>query len=122
MRAPHRARLSTLLWALLIAAGLLYPNPPDAGGGLPAWVAAAAHVVLFLVLAWLLVHAQGASPTGRRLAVALALSVLYGGLLELAQIPIEGRAMEWLDVGMNTIGALLGVAAARFRGQGLGKG
>ena len=112
MRATARARLLSSLWALVIAAGLLYPAPPGPSSGLPEWMPTVAHLVLFLVLAWLLVPAQGEAPGRRRWAVACALAFAYGGLLEVAQIWIEGRGAEWLDVIMNGVGAVLGAAGA----------
>ncbi len=110
-----RAHLPTLLWAVLIAVGLLMPESELARvGPLPEWAPSTAHLFLFLVLAFLLYRSLRAALWRRPALAALLLTVLYGLVLELAQIGIAGRAFEWRDLAVNGLGSLAGVAGARI--------
>ena len=114
MRARIRIHLPTLLWALVIAVGLLTPGPRLQRINPPTdWLAAAAHLVLFLVFAALLQRSLAREGVRRTLALSIGLAFLYGALLELAQVPVEGRSLEALDFVMNGLGAVLGAVAAR---------
>ena len=113
MRSPLTAHVLTAGWAVAVAVALLWPDPtPDGMTSLPVWVTAAAHVVLFLVLAFLLAGSLRAARKPRPLATAFLLAFAYGMALEVAQISIEGRGAEWGDVVMNGLGGLGGVLAA----------
>lgn len=41
----------------------------------------------------------------------------WGGLLELAQRYVPGRSADWLDVGANIAGVVLGIAIAELAGR-----
>lgn len=110
-----RIHLYTLLWAALIAVGLLTPGSKlDRLPSSPHLLAVAAHLLLFLVLTLLLHRSLTAEGVRRALAAAFALSFLYGAALEFVQIPVEGRALEGLDFLMNGLGASVGALAARI--------
>lgn len=64
------------------------------------------HAVVYAVLAALLVRA-----TGGRLALALAIAILYGVTDELHQALVPGRFADPFDALADAIGALLGVAS-----------
>ncbi len=75
----------------------------------------AGHIVVYAVLAWLLVRAlvQEGPVQPRHLRLALLLTILYALSDELHQSFVPGRTARLLDVGFDTLGALL--ALARFR-------
>ena len=75
----------------------------------------AGHIVVYAVLAWLLVRAlvQEGPVQPRHLRLALLLTILYALSDEFHQSFVPGRTARLLDVGFDTLGALL--ALARFR-------
>lgn len=104
-------------WALALACAVVAitwlattPNPPrqiDTG-----WDKSN-HLLAFAVLALLadrLVMAWGGG-TGVRLA-AWGLVLAYGGLIELLQSQIPGRAAEWADLGADAMGVAVGVVVS----------
>lgn len=112
-----RAHLATAGWALLTGLGLLAPEPQLARAGTPPeWLPPVAHLGLFVGMAWLLCRSLGAMGGGplrrRQAAAAFAIAVLYGLLLEVGQLGIEGRDFDWWDLVANGIGALAGVVVA----------
>ena len=114
MRARIQTHLPALLWGVVIAVGLLTPGPRLRRMNPPTdWIAAAAHLVLFLVLAALLYRSLAREGVRQPVIPAFGIACLYGALLELAQVPVEGRSLEALDFVMNGLGALLGAAGAR---------
>jgi len=72
------------------------------------WMDIIGHLVCFGVMGWLAGRSIEAHDVPSAMVVAIAVSVLYGALLELGQIPIHGRGFEVLDVMTNTLGATIG--------------
>ena len=105
------------LWALLIAALLLVPLPPEQEDYLPGWLARSlgpwsddlAHGALFFGFAYLLLGAMGARR--HRKAPAFLVAVGYGALTEWLQPRLSGRTGEWTDLLADALGALAGVLA-----------
>jgi len=104
-KSPYSiAQIITLLIALAILVGTLFPvsQLPEVDGGDKA-----AHLIAFALLAlplnlaghprWLLLN------TG---------FVLFGGAIEFIQ-PFVGRHGEWLDLGADMIGVVVGLLVAR---------
>ncbi|HUP25694.1 MAG TPA: VanZ family protein [Thermoanaerobaculia bacterium] len=109
------ARSAAALWALLIAALLLVPLPPEQEDYLPGWLARlivpgfdkVVHGALFFGFAYFLL---GALDTGRwRKPLAFLVAVAYGALTEWLQPRISGRSGEWNDLLADAAGALAGV-------------
>lgn len=95
--------------ALLILVASLVPGGGGGGTLGPVGVDKLLHVAGYAVLAgtslWTL--------RDRRLGTTLAVVVLvtgYGGVVELLQGPVPGRAVSLLDLVADAVGALLGVA------------
>ncbi len=89
---------------LVVVIFSLEPRPPQvllSQGDLVAHLAAYGALGLAAGLGW-----------PGRLSLVLVAMPLCGFALELAQIPVPGRAFEWSDAMANTVGALLGVLAA----------
>ena len=104
-------------WALALACALVAitwlattPNPPrqiDTG-----WDKSN-HLLAFAVLALLadrLVTAWGRGMAARLTAWGLVLA--YGGLIELLQSQIPGRAAEWSDLFADALGVAVGVVVS----------
>lgn len=111
--------LPTLLWALIVAIGLLLPGPdlPQLDADLD-WLAVAAHFVLCSVLAFLLYRSwSGAAGAPAPWPAVFAVCFLYSGLLEVAQIWIPGRSWQVGDLVVNAIGISVGLLAARGLAQ-----
>ena len=66
------------------------------------------HATTFLVLAiWF--AGQYRRPSYWRIAVGL---MLFGFLIEFCQLMVSYRSADWLDIGANTAGILVGLAVA----------
>jgi VanZ family protein len=66
------------------------------------------HAMTFLVLAvWF--AGQYRRPSYWRIAAGL---MLFGFLIELCQLMVGYRSADWLDIGANTVGILIGLAVA----------
>lgn len=125
-RAARWAALLLAVYAASAAAVVLAPRPIDQGvvplvrgalammrrRGLPDWidydlVERVSHVTLFVPLGILVIVALG-----RRLAWSGALAVVgAAALVEAAQsLLIADHPMSWLDVLLNTTGAVVGTA------------
>ena len=83
------------------------------------FVRSSAHVLEFAALsffAYRLALSFGADKTKKARLLALPLVFLFGVLYalsdEIHQIFVPGRSFEWQDVGLDTLGAALGVAFA----------
>lgn len=78
----------------------------------------AAHVLTYALLAVLLLRGlgwgDGRSWTIRLAGVAVVMATLYGATDELHQTFVPQRAGNLVDIGWDLLGALIGVAAARF--------
>ncbi len=77
----------------------------------------AAHFGMYWVLAllWYGLLSIRSSARGRRghgyvlLLAPIVLAIAYGGVMELYQATVPGRAPSWEDVGVNAGGAMAGV-------------
>ncbi len=99
--------LPALAWAALIFA---LSSIPSLDSGLGAWDTAlrkGAHLTEYAILAVLLWRAIGAE------LPALAAAVAYAITDELHQTLVRGRHGTPVDVAIDTVGALLGLAALR---------
>jgi VanZ family protein len=99
--------LPVALWASLIFA---LSSIPNLGTGLGTWdviLRKGAHTTEYALLAVLLVRAI------EREAPALALGVLYAASDELHQAFVRGRHASPIDVGIDTVGLLIGLLAWR---------
>src|SRR5215510_6142396 len=94
-------------WAALIFA---LSSIPSLGTGLGTWdliLRKCAHITEYAVLAFLLARAIG------REGPALALGVLYAASDELHQAFVRGRHASPVDVAIDMLGLLIGVAVWR---------
>lgn len=113
-----RYNLFTICWLLIIL--LLTLTPGNALPETNLWaellnIDKVVHFIIFGILAMLMIIGftkQYTFAALRKYAVtaALAVSIGYGILIELIQIPIPGRGLELMDMVANTIGCLLGYA------------
>lgn len=71
------------------------------------------HLLEYAVLAWLWQRALN----NRRAWIAWGVAVLYAASDELHQLFVAGRNAQLLDVGLDAIGAGLGLIIARGYGQ-----
>ena len=102
------SRVLMVLWCFLIAAvtvlsllpASVVPRPP--GGGTLEHLSAYLALTLLPVVAIRRVY---------RVLVAVTSMACLGVLLEILQIAIPGRAFEWMDIVMNTVGVTAGVLA-----------
>jgi VanZ family protein len=111
-----RYNLFTLCWILLIL--LLTLSPGNALPETNLWeelISAdkVVHFMIFCILVLLMIVGftkQYAYAYLRKHAVPLSLliSISYGILIEIIQIPIPGRHLEVMDMLANTIGCFLG--------------
>lgn len=95
--------------ALVILVASLVPGGGGGGTLGPVGVDKLLHVVGYAVLAGTSLWAL----RDRRLGATLAVVVLvtgYGGVVELLQGPVPGRAVSLLDLVADAVGAVLGVA------------
>ena len=111
---PARLYLAALiLWAAVIFTFSSIPNPPDAGGG--DWRYKLAHVFEYAVFGALAFQALRRWRPLQSLALfavaAWLASVLYGMSDEFHQSFVPNRDASWLDVGYDSIGAVLGIIA-----------
>ena len=89
------------------------PKPVPPGGLLDTLVSKLAHVVEYMVLAWLSRRAFcGSGPNSQKYSFAAAclLSILYGAGDELHQSFVPLREPRLSDVGIDAAGAFLGAA------------
>jgi VanZ family protein len=115
--------LAVLAWAGLIFAFSATPNlrfvPQQ---GLDFLVRKAGHMFVFGVLAVLLWRALASSAVRRAMLWSLVLTVLYAASDEFHQSFTAGRHPSPVDVGIDSLGALLFLAAlavwTRLRPQG----
>jgi VanZ family protein len=104
-RSALSAWLPVVVWAGVIFA---FSSVPSLGTGLGAWdlvLRKLAHLSEYALLGLLLARAV------RRPGVALALAAGYAVTDEVHQTFVEGRHGAPLDVGIDTLGTLVGVCA-----------
>jgi len=100
------------LWALVIFVLTILPshkipNPPDWDISIDKLV----HFGLFMVLSLLLLfrqHAKSGLLYRQQLIWITILLVIYGLLLEMAQILVPTRNFSWLDLIADALGAIAG--------------
>ena len=98
-----------LLWAGVIFA---VSSIPSLNSGLGTWdyvLRKCAHMTEYGILAVLLVRAIGSY------AWAFALAVAYGGTDEFHQTFVRGRHGSPVDVGIDAVGALIGLTLWRSK-------
>jgi VanZ family protein len=101
--------LPVLVWAAVIFA---FSSIPSLNSGLGTWdyvLRKLAHLTEYAILALLLRRATGSA------AWALVLAVAYAASDEVHQVFVRGRHGSPVDVAIDTVGALIGLAAARSR-------
>ena len=102
------SRVLMVLWCFLIAAVTVLSLLPASvvprlpGGGTLEHLSAYLALALMPVMAIRRVY---------RVLVAVTSMACLGVLLEILQIAIPGRAFEWMDIVMNTVGVTAGVLA-----------
>ena len=97
--------LPVVVWAAVIFA---FSSVPDLGTGLGGWdlvLRKIAHTAEYAILGALLLRATG------RIGVALTLGIAYAVSDELHQTFVPGRAGKPLDVAIDTLGLVCGIAA-----------
>ena len=116
----RRARRVAIVWALVVVAVSLVdpaailellgaPTTAGTGGSSGAAVFAAAHLVAYGVLAWLLVDGLDPNTAGVGAVVAaIAVAAAVGVGVELLQGPVPARTASAADVLVNTVGATVG--------------
>lgn len=109
--SARTARLLVVLWAAAILVFSVTPDPPGRGLLPDKFAHLAAYAVLGLLLRW----ALPASSPGLPAAVTVLAVVAYGAVLEALQGLLPGRQAEWLDLGANTLGAVVGVLLGGWR-------
>jgi len=116
------SHLPTLLWSALVA--LLLLTSGDLGAPVRPWLASLGvpgadkviHGGLFFVEAvclWRSLRAAGVGPGAASWGAALGAAV-FGLVLEVAQLAVEGRFLETGDLVANAIGAALWPVARRL--------
>ena len=99
--------LPVLAWAGVIFA---FSSIPSLNSGLGTWdyvLRKGAHMTEFAILAVLLVRATGSY------AWALAFTVAYAASDEAHQLFVRGRHGSPIDVGIDAVGALIGLGLLR---------
>jgi VanZ family protein len=101
--------LPVLVWAGVIFA---FSSIPSLNSGLGTWdyvLRKLAHTAEYAILAVLLVRATGSY------AWAFALTVAYAASDEVHQLFVRGRHGSPVDVAIDSLGALIGLAAVRSK-------
>ncbi len=101
--------LPVLVWASVIFA---FSSIPSLNSGLGTWdyvLRKGAHMTEYAILAALLVRATGSY------VWAFGLAVAYAGSDEFHQTFVRGRHGSPIDVGIDAVGALIGLALLRSR-------
>src|SRR3954470_22158032 len=109
--------LPVVVWAAVIFA---FSSIPSLSSGLGTWdliLRKLAHTTEYAILAVLLLRATGSY------AWAFALTVAYAGTDEVHQLFVRGRHGSPLDVGIDAVGALVGLAvgASKLRRWSTGR-
>jgi VanZ family protein len=99
--------LPVAAWAAVIFALSSIPSLNSGLGGWDYVLRKCAHMTEFAILGILLWRALGAE------LPALVLAVAYAGTDELHQLFVRGRHGSVIDVGIDTVGVLIGLALLR---------
>ena len=117
---PYRWAITLALIAIIVALSVV-PGRPQPGDSVFVWLVAripslvqtAMHVVCYAALAALVYWClEPLGSRGWRAIAALFLALLLGAGLEWYQTQIPGRYGTFLDVVLNAIGAVAGLAVA----------
>jgi VanZ family protein len=101
--------LPVLVWAGVIFA---FSSIPSLNSGLGTWdyvLRKGAHMTEYAILAGLLIRATGS------LAWAFGIAVAYAATDEFHQTFVRGRHGSPIDVGIDAVGALIGIAVWRSK-------
>jgi VanZ family protein len=101
--------LPVLLWAGVIFA---FSSVPSLNSGLGGWdyvLRKGAHMTEYAILAVLLVRATGSY------AWAFGITVAYAASDEVHQLFVRGRHGSPIDVGIDAVGALIGITLLRSK-------
>ncbi len=117
---PIRWIIMLTLVVAVIALSVV-PGQPQSGDSKFVWLVAATptfvqklmHFLIYAAMAWLWAWTlEGIAPNWLKLAIALVLTVGMGAALEWYQTRVPGRFGTLLDVLLNAVGAIAGLAAA----------
>lgn len=97
--------------------GMICINFSPFGITLDKWLHGIGYALLTATLAYAFEDSTRISRR-KRLAMAVCIAVVFGGIMELVQGPIPGRTMSRLDAIANTIGACL-VATLWWKTRGI---
>jgi VanZ family protein len=101
--------LPVLVWAGVIFA---FSSVPSLNSGLGTWdyvLRKGAHMTEYAILAGLLIRATGS------FAWAFGIAVAYAATDEFHQTFVRGRHGSPIDVGIDAVGALIGIAVWRSK-------
>ena len=101
--------LPVLVWAGVIFA---FSSIPSLNSGLGTWdyvLRKGAHMTEYAILAGLLIRATGS------FAWAFGIAVAYAATDEFHQTFVRGRHGSPIDVGIDAVGALIGIAVWRSK-------
>jgi VanZ family protein len=101
--------LPVLVWAGVIFAFSSVPSLNSGLGTLDYVLRKGAHMTEYAILAMLLVRATGSY------AWAFAVTVSYAASDEVHQLFVRGRHGSPIDVGIDAVGALIGLALLRSK-------
>ena len=107
------------MMALLIAS--VIPGRAQPGDSVFVWIVAKTptalqktlHLILYALLAMLWAWSlEAIESRSQRLLVAITVAIGFGAAMEWYQTKVPGRYGTIVDVGLNAVGALLGIVAA----------
>jgi VanZ family protein len=102
---------------VLMLAIFLFSNTPSEEipnlGGWDRLVKKGGHMLGYALLALSLLRGLGRQTGWRSLGLALLAAALYAASDELHQSFVPGRHAAWLDVGIDSLGAAIGLLSAR---------
>lgn len=118
MRDARLAGRLALVWAGVVLVFALVPTHEVLSGTVgdrETLTTQAGHFAEAAILAWLAASwAIGRGGSAWRAAVvAWAVAVLYGALIEVAQVPLPYRSGQWSDLAIDAAGAALGALVFR---------
>jgi VanZ family protein len=98
-----------ITYVLLLLGTSLIPMDQEIDGlnfiiGLQPSIQNLLHIPAYAILSILLLQVLG-----KRLLLVIVVTIAFGIVNELIQLAIPGRCFGLLDIGLNTIGALVGI-------------